>query len=229
MFCPKCGANMRDGQYCPVCGYFASGQAPSGNYYGSANNKAAVSPKNSRNKILPLLAILIAVVLAAAILVRNMTNNGTHAIKKFFHAMERQNAREMMSCVPDDFIDDLIDDYDVKKSDIKDALEKYLKTDWVSDYVETDYEPGEKVPLKILDHEKMDKEELSDIQRDLTDVWTLSCKQFDSKKIKKAETYNIDFDNDNSYFYIVSAFQYKGNWYYYNALALMEHATRLYG
>lgn len=57
MFCPKCGANMRDGQYCPVCGYFASGQAPSGNYYGSANNKAAVSPKNSRNKILPLLAI----------------------------------------------------------------------------------------------------------------------------------------------------------------------------
>ena len=204
-------------------------RSPSGNYYGSANNKAAVSPKNSRNKILPLLAILIAVVLAAAILVRNMTNNGTHAIKKFFHAMERQNAREMMSCVPDDFIDDLIDDYDVKKSDIKDALEKYLKTDWVSDYVETDYEPGEKVPLKILDHEKMDKEELSDIQRDLTDVWTLSCKQFDSKKIKKAETYNIDFDNDNSYFYIVSAFQYKGNWYYYNALALVEHATRLYG
>lgn len=229
MFCPQCGTNIHYGKYCPVCGYFADRKTAEIDM-NTPHNRQIVQTNWNRNKFLPILAVVVAgVVLTGVLLIRGMTNNSTHAIKKFYHAIEKQNAQEMLSCIPNDFVKDLMDDYDVEKDDINDALDEYLSDGWICDWVSDDYDPGSKIPLTIIAHNKMDQDELKDMQRDLTDVWAVSCKYFDSEKIKKGESCDIDFDDDDDYFLIVSTYQYKGKWYYYNALALVEHATRLYG
>ena len=155
-------------------------------------------------------------------------NTSENSIKRFYRAIENQNANKMLDCVPDDFIDDLIEDYDTSKKEIKSALERYLKDDWTANYVYNDYNPGTSIDVILIYNEKVSKFDLDDVAEELEDIGFLVEDEFDPEDMKKAELYHVDFNNNDNRYQIMYTFKYKGKWYCSNALNLVEHAARLY-
>lgn len=234
MFCPKCGTNINDGRYCPSCGYCAIEENINTNVNGNVAaslNSTYVKNQLPRNKLMVIVTIcIVAVVLVGtfAMLIHSLTNNGKHAIQKYYNAIENQSASAVLSCVPNDFLKDLMDDYDVSKKDIKNALNKYLQDDWTSDWVYDDYEPGDNIKVKFVETEKEDGKSLKSFQNDLADIGFLEIDRFNPDKVRKAEVFHVDFYDGDDYYKIIYAFKYEGTWYCNYALGLVEHATRLY-
>lgn len=219
MYCKNCGYQFETGQFCPKCG--------------TKHTMSVSLDKKKHDFLNHKLGVLLAfalciLIFVGCIVVRCTLNSGHHAVKQFYNAVEKQNVSSMLSCVPDDFLKDLEDDYYVSRKEIKKALERYLDDEWISDWVYSSYDPGDEIEFTYEDEDEMNDREVKSIKSSLREVGSLSINKFEPKKVKKGEMIEIEFDVRGEETRTISTFKYEGDWYSWNALALVEHATRLY-
>lgn len=233
MYCPKCGTNINNGRYCHVCGHsLAARNADAGNGNSVNYGGASVRKPFDWKRYLPLFIILVGLVIMAAaviILINVLSDSKKDAVEDYFNAIENQSASDMLSCAPDDYIADIMDDYDVSRKDILKALNKYLHDDWTSDWVYNYYEPGDDIRLEYLDENMVEKADLRSLFKYLKKIGTLKNTRFNPEMVEDADVYYVDFYDGDSRYKIIFVFKYRGKWYCSDALGLIEHAARLYG
>lgn len=238
MKCDKCGATFRDGsKYCANCGAGTINLIDSS---GSADNQ--VSCNSEIKKIIPLLiAAGVVIIAAAAVLIffmlpGSITPNAS--IKKDWTSRTEVNASGMIACVPKDYIEEILDNYDLTKSELKDAIEEYLGdqeyTDDDGKYF--DAEDIDKIEFKFKKNKTLSKRKVRTLKSNMKDSFDFKHGDFEPGKIKAAEEvyasiYLYDDDGDrltkrslDSY----TVFKYKGKWYSYSALSAINRIAANY-
>lgn len=168
-FCMQCGAQIDDNaEICQSCG------ANQNNV--SAN--ASVAEVNDKSaKTTPILIAAAAVVIVIVLLIFKALFGGSYKdpIDNFCKAMETGKGKYLYKCMPEFMIE--YEYEDMKKSEILDELDDIGKD--ILDDLEDDYGDDIKVTYKIKNKEKIDKDDLEDMEHDIK-------KYYDSKvKIKK--------------------------------------------
>lgn len=238
MQCKKCGTTFRDGsKFCPKCGL------PTSNYK-RTNQKSAVNKVKS-TKIWLIIAIaatgaVVAIAIAAILMIFNFNGNGSpeKIVEQYWKSLGNANVDQMLDCVPNDYLTEIMDEYDLSKSDLKDALEDYFE-DWQS-YDENDKTFGiddiDNIEVKVRNMESYSKSELKDYKEKIDDYYDYKRGGFDSNNIEIAEYVQINvvfYDEDGDRLkkyrnYENTAFNYDGKWYCNSALGLIKEAAENY-
>ncbi|WP_303150871.1 hypothetical protein [uncultured Ruminococcus sp.] len=247
MFCKKCGTEIKNGTFCPSCG---TNNAPAGGVPPmpnanlvngapkpsgmpfvnpiSGNNGGGAVQKNQKNLFLAIgagvVALVIIIVLLASLGGRG-SNSPKGAIKAYYKAFEKQSASAMLDCVPADLQKDILEEYDISKKDLKQALD-----DMYSDMNDSYDEDIDKVELdikKVKDQSKGDTEDFADDVNDAIKSYNRKLMdRFDEKKIKKTAAIKIKVrfeDKDGDKLDTLSndesiVYKYKGKWYSESAI-----------
>lgn len=241
MKCQKCGAEMENGAaFCPNCGTAVSGSAPAepqpnpsaagaaagadaGTTAGSVPpvmptvNPSAVSsqnPQKQKQLIIAAGCVVVAVVLLI-ILIASTRTSAKDAVKDYYKAIEKQSASKMLKCIPKDYLKELMDEYDMSKKEVKEA---------VADVLEEEDEDFD-IKLTFKDKEKLDEdddeiEELNDYYFDDGDFKEVKKGVKFEVKVKVTEDGDSDSETDDHI-----AYKYGGSWYCEEALYFVASAV----
>jgi len=165
--------------------------------------------KNNLKKLLPLVAIVVAVVLVIVLICRLIAGTPKGVVKDYVKALSKQDAEAFIDLCPDEFVENLLDDYDISERNLEKTIEVCL---------DEDLEGYEDAKLKkFKDKEKADDDDLDDVN-DYLDL---------DKDVKKGYEYEIkiEYDDGDSGTLVVDAFKYRGKWYCYNACSLVKYCA----
>lgn len=252
MNCSKCGTPLNEGAaFCPNCGEkvaaptpnptpaptsvdaAASAQTagtaptPEANPIPTVNpDPTATAPAPQKKQLLIaggaiLVALVIVIVLISCIF------GGTSAkgaIKNYYNAVENANASKIIKCVPKDILKAMMDEEDMSKKEVKEAVQDYI--DDMYDDHEFDY-----IKVTFKDKEKLDKDDIDD---DL-DFESMFDDDNDFKKIKKAVKYDVkikvstdDGDNVDTTTEEHYVYKYGNSWYIADAVSFVALAIYSY-
>lgn len=220
MNCQKCGTPVAKGTlFCPNCGAKVestpettqTNNAPPPEY-STANQQ--VKPNQKKN-ILAVLCVVIAFLLLLILLVALMRGNDAKKVTKdYYKAIEKCSASKLLDTVPKDYMEELEDDSDLSKKEIKKS---------VQDYLDNYYNDIDDIRITFQDKEKMDASDFAEEM--MVDV-------DDDFHIKKAIEYELKvrYQSDkgdtvktkNEEFIV---FKYKGHWYSMDAMFLVTMAV----
>ena len=240
MFCKKCGTEIKNGTFCPSCG---TNNAPAGgvppmpnvNPVNGASNPSGVpfvNPISGNNggavQFLAIgagvVALVIIIVLLASLGGRG-SNSPKGAIKAYYKAFEKQSASAMLDCVPADLQKDILEEYDISKKDLKQALDDMYSD--MNDIYDEDIDKVELAIKKVKDQSKGDTEDFADDVNDTVKLYNKKLMdRFDEKKIKKTAAIKIKVrfeDKDGDKLDTLSndesiVYKYKGKWYSESAI-----------
>lgn len=171
MFCGKCGAkNPDNAEFCVECGALI-GTAHK-NPGGQATASSYPVQTNQRNRTIGIAAVaVLAVIVVLLIIVLFGGRSYKATVTKFMDATFKADAKAMLSIIPDEMVDYMLDETGYDRSDMKDILDElgeglqdeldyiswYLDDeDWTSSYKITGVED---VSAKKLREIKADYEE----------------------------------------------------------------------
>ncbi len=185
----------------------------------------------NKNLLIGILACIIVAVIAVILFANLFFSNGSFgkkaAVKQYFHAIEKQNVGKIMDCVPKDYIDDLLDEYNIDKDDLERELEDQLEE-------EAEFEDGDlaKIEVEFRSDREGDKEDVENFQDALDSSYRFTM-NFEIDKIKKEVRYRLKLrlEDENgrklsSMTEMHEVYQYKGRWYISEALWDVCRAAR---
>ncbi len=199
-FCMQCGAQMDDNaEICSSCGA-AQTNAPDG---------AAVSAGETKKSSMAPLIAAAAVVVVILLLILKALFGGSYKepIDNMCKAMETGKGKYLYKCMPEFLFEEQFED--MKKSEIIDELDEEAED--ALDSMEDKYGDDVKVSYKIKDKEKIDKDDLEDLEETLEDV-------YDSKiKIRKGYEVEVKLkikgdDDSDSETATVKVYKINGDW-----------------
>lgn len=165
-FCQNCGSEVDDtAKNCPNCGAAVQEPTVKKEVKQEANNTSTKSASNN-TKLFAIIGGAVAALLVVILLIVALGGGYKKPIDNFIKGMEKGNAKTMMKAFPAVMKEDL-EDYitDERLDDMKESLED-------------EYGKNIKITYKILDKEKIDKDDLKEVQEDLEDQYP------DAKKSK---------------------------------------------
>ncbi len=228
--CPNCGEALREPENTEVNvtestaennvqGETAQEEKDEFVHFDSGNTGGAVAADSGMDKsaklisnILKIAAAVVALILIILVLRAVTAKPYKKVVNKFISAMQHEDGEKMLKLFPKEFVDKAIEnlDDDSDKDDLVDEMEDALET--VNDSAEEKY--GDKIKYKVekyKDVEKLDKDELEELNDDLEDIGM-------ERKVKKAYKVEVkvqvkgkdDKDSDSITFTIGKV---GGKWY----------------
>ncbi len=180
-FCEFCGAQMEDNaSVCPGCNATASGAnatvnttevnnaSVTGNVENnnanigtveSAVSSTATASTPNKNKIVPMIIAGFAALVFLSIVVSVLGSGFKKPLDNFAKGFNKEDAKYIMKAYPEVYLDDYIDE-----DDIEDSLEEVLEE------LEDKYGKNIKLKFKVTDKEKVDKDDLEDMEEYYEDV-----------------------------------------------------------
>ncbi len=258
MFCKQCGHEIKNGTFCPKCGannkiVNSTGGETSGTgtvgggfsgYSGGGTTSSAGDgfldkikeilhnlPFNPWLLLIPVgaLVLIIVIIIVLVMVLGKGSNSAEGAAEQYYAALESGKAEDMLECVPDDFISDLLKEYDIEEEDLVDSL-----NDRLLEYKE-DYYDDEicNIVVKNRDEEEMSRSELDDLRDDMEDSWDYIFYDFETDNISQSIVFELkvryEDENgsslDNFTYDEFITFKYSGDWYSINAMNYARSAA----
>ena len=196
-FCMQCGKEIEDDAN--VCVYCGSAQ----NTTGAAGDGAA-----KKKSFIPLIAAVV-VVLLVVIVIFNLLFSGGYKqpVDNMIKAIETGKGKYLYKTMPDFLIAYRYDDE--KKSEIIDDLDDSLE--YVVEMLEDEYGDDIKVSYKIKDKEKIDKDDLEDLEDDIKDTYDEKVKVSKGYELKIEMKIKGDDDKEKDTTKI-KVYKIDGNW-----------------
>lgn len=251
MFCKKCGTQLKSGTFCPKCGtnnrpvnntsnfnttenvnIFNSPAVPNNweNYPFNSNIDTAFENKNQKNKwlipgiVLGVIAVIIiaAIVLIVGMFTRHGSSNAENAVNDYYSAYQNRSASDLIKCVPADFVNDVVEEYDVDKSEIEDELQ-----DLIEDKMDDSYsKPVDSIILKFNDAEEANERRVGRYADNLESNFKTITNDFDTDDIDKLIEIDtkIRFEDKNENKLgtdnvDINVYKYNGKWYMEDAMS----------
>ncbi len=210
-FCPKCGKPFEENaSNCAYCGAKnPAAPAAANNTVNEIVNKA----KSLNKKNIAILAGAVVAVVVVIILISSLFGNGyKKAIDNFLDFSVKGDVDVLEKLAPEDFWEELEDEYDVKIKDIEDTLEDVLEAQ--IEKLEDDYGKNVKVKYKVIEKEKMDEDDLDDIKDTLKDSYGIA-----KKSVKKGLEVELEVtikgkEDEDTQEIDLTLVKIGGNWYY---------------
>lgn len=199
-FCTKCGATLEDNAaFCTLCGEkfdTAAEAAPAANngeetildkFKANANAEGIKKLKENPNfaKFVGIGAAALALIIIIAILSSILGSGYKKPVKNLFKGLEDGDAKSLMKAMHEIQIDNMKDASDMTKKELEDELDDMLEE--IHDLMEDEYGKKFKISYKIVDEDKLDKDDLKDLEDELEDDW-------DEKKLKVTKAYELDIE-----------------------------------
>lgn len=183
-FCPKCGKPFEENaSNCAYCGA-KNPAAPA-----AANPKVneIVNKAKSLNKknVIILAGAVVAVIVVISLLVSLLSGGYKKAIDNFFDFSIKGDVDMIEEIAPEDFWEELEEEYDVKMKDLKDSIEEEFEERLET--LEDEYGKNIKVKYKVIEKEKMDEDDLDDLKDELKENYGIA-----KKSVKKAFEVEIE-------------------------------------
>ncbi|MCI7805359.1 MAG: zinc ribbon domain-containing protein [Oscillospiraceae bacterium] len=198
-FCMQCGTEIDDNaEICSSCGA-AQTSTPDG---------TAESTNESKKSNAPLIAAA-AVIIVILLLIMKALFGGSYKepIDNMCKAIETGKGKYLYKCMPEFVLDEQYED--MKKSEIIDELDDEAE-DMLED-MEDELGDDIKVSYKIKDKEKIDKDDLEDLEEMLEDAY--------DGKIKVRKGYEVDVkikakgdDDSDSQTMTLNVYKINGDW-----------------
>lgn len=196
MFCKNCGAQYDDAQaFCPQCGAKNDLAAPA--------KSGSVIDKIKNNKTAKIGIIAVVAVVVVVIVISLFSGNGAEkALKNYLKGYEKYEASYLINAAPKDYIEDYLDDAE-DFDDKQDMIDAYQETlDERAEEEDEDIGGNIKITYKIVDSEKLTKDQLKDYKKylkkyydykaDVTAGYSFGVK-LTSKGDDGKETYYTDY------------------------------------
>ena len=196
-FCMQCGKEIEDDAN--VCVYCGSAQNTTG---------AAGDGVTKKKSFIPLIAAVV-VVLLVVIVIFNLLFSGGYKqpVDNMIKAIETGKGKYLYKTMPDFLIEYRYDDE--KKSEIIDDLDDSLE--YVVEMLEDEYGDDIKVSYKIKDKEKIDKDDLEDLEDDIKDTYDEKVKVSKGYELKIEMKIKGDDDKEKDTTKI-KVYKIDGNW-----------------
>lgn len=196
-FCMQCGKEIEDDAN--VCVYCGSAQ----NTTGAAGDGAA-----KKKSFIPLIAAVV-VVLLVVIVIFNLLFSGGYKqpVDNMIKAIETGKGKYLYKTMHDFLIEYRYDDE--KKSEIIDDLDDSLE--YVVEMLEDEYGDDIKVSYKIKDKEKIDKDDLEDLEDSIKDTYDEKVKVSKGYELKIEMKIKGDDDKEKDTTKI-KVYKIDGNW-----------------
>lgn len=176
-FCENCGSELKDtDKVCPNCGAAAVVKTTKKDVKvekNTATNAESNVPNNNNTKKFALIGgIAVAAVLVIILLIALLGGGYKKPLNNYFKGIEKANSDTYLKAYPEFTREDMEDTYD------NDYLDKRLEN------FEEEYGSKIKISYKVLDKEKLDKDDLEDIQDELED-------EYDEDDVKVSTGYEV--------------------------------------
>ncbi|MCM1228062.1 MAG: zinc ribbon domain-containing protein [Clostridium sp.] len=206
-YCMQCGAQIDDDNaaVCPSCGANQD-SAPTAN---GVDPVIVENPTDGSKKMFPVLIAAAAVVLVVFILILKALFGGSYKdpIDNFCKAMETGKGKYLYKSMPEFMIEDEYDD--MKKSEIIDELDEVGED--LLDSLEDEYGDDIKVSYKIKSKEKIDKDDLKDMEDDIEDYYDAKVNVQKGYEVKLRLKIKGD-DDDDSEKVTFNVYKIDGKW-----------------
>ncbi len=183
-FCPKCGKPFEENaSNCAFCGT----KNPAAPATVNPNVEKIVNKARSLNKKnIAILAGAVVALIVVIIIISSIAGNGyKKAIDNFFDFTVEGKVNKLEKLAPEDYWEELEENYDIKLKDIKKQLEESFENEL--EELEDDYGRNIKVKYKVLDKEVMDEDDLDDLKDTLKESYGIK-----KKSVQKALEVEIE-------------------------------------
>ncbi len=187
-FCMQCGKEIEDdANICSFCGAFQEGAV-------SAEGAATVN--KSSNKAVGILIAAVAVVLVVLIVLFNLLFGGGYKkpVDNMMKAIETGKGKYLYKSMPEFLIE--YEYEDEKKSEIYDELDESLE--FITGMLEGEYGDDIKISYKVKDKEKIDKDDLEDLEDSIKDKYDEKVKVSKGYELKIKLKIKGDDDKDEN-------------------------------
>lgn len=237
MFCKKCGKEFKRGVYCPMCGtdntpsqmnYKPASPPVSEMYQYQVQSNGFVKLIREKKWLIPAIAggaflfIAVIVMLIIFIFSGNGSGNAEKAVEDYYAAYQNRDAADLMKCIPDDLLDDIIEKKRVSKDEIEDELENMIEErmdDNPEKSVDTIY-------IKFLDAEDGNSSKLKNFRNNVGDRYEDVMSEFDQENIDKLVEVELkvryeasDGEKISNFKEEANVYKYDGDWYYEKAMS----------
>ena len=196
-FCMQCGKEIEDDAN--VCVYCGSAQNTTG---------AAGDGATKKKSFIPLIAAVVVVLLVVIVIFNLLVSGGyKQPVDNMIKAIETGKGQYLYKTMPDFLIEYRYDDE--KKSEIIDDLDDSLE--YVVEMLEDEYGDDIKVSYKIKDKEKIDKDDLEDLEDDIKDTYDEKVKVSKGYELKIEMKIKGDDDKEKDTTKI-KVYKIDGNW-----------------
>lgn len=215
-FCENCGAELKDtDNVCSNCGTPVENAEPkdvkveeSTNVTETVNTNTTASnakpEKKNNTKLYAIIGGIAALVIILIVIIAIACSGGyKKPIDNFFKGMQTGNAKTVLKAFPDVMKDDLEDTID------DDAM------DTVKESLEDEFGKNVKITYKILDKEKIDKDDLKELQDNLEEEYDDAKKS----KVKVSAGYKLTVkanikgkDDSDSDSLTINVYKIGGKW-----------------
>lgn len=174
-FCENCGSELKDtDKVCPNCGAAAVEKTTKKDVKvekNTATNAESNTPNNTK-KIAIIAGIAVAAILVIILLISLLGSGYKTPLNNYFKGIEKAKSETYLKAYPEFVREEMEDTYD------DEYLEKRVET------FEKEYGDKIKISYKVLDKEKLDKDDLEDIQDELED-------DYDEDDVKVSTGYEV--------------------------------------
>lgn len=205
-FCMHCGSQMEDNaEVCPSCGANQTNSAE------AADPTVPAEAANPSSKTKPVLIAAAAVVVLIILLILKALFGASYIdpVDNLCKCMETGKGKYLYKCVPAFLIEDEYDD--MKKSEIIDELDESAED--MLESLEKTFGDDIKVKYKVKKKEKIDSDDIDELEDDLKDEYDKRIKISKGYELKVKLTIKGD-DRDSSNTQTLKVYKISGKWYF---------------
>ena len=199
-FCTKCGATLEDNAaFCTLCGEkfeTAAEAAPAANngeetildkFKANANAEGIKKLTGNPNfaKYVGIGAAVLALIIVIAILSSILGSGYKKPVKNIFEGIKKEDGEILMKAYHETELKNQKDANEMTNKEQKEGYEEIAKAQYK--YWEEEYGKKLKISYKIVDEEKMDKDDLKDLEKTLEELW-------DEKSLDVSKAYELDVE-----------------------------------
>ena len=206
----------------------------SNNNFNETLERVLVQIKSKWKILLPIAVVAVIVLVIIFNLIGAVFGGGYSVNKKAVKALQAQEPKKLLSCVPDDLVDEIMECYSLSKSEINDAIESANMLT-----IFNEVRKAKITKMKVIDKKKitpkvMEKNKDSEgIQRtktilsEIDELWDT-----DDLKNFRMTTFSLSLkDEDSEKEKMTSSFlsvKYKGKWYSIDCMYFLVQAAEQY-
>lgn len=201
-FCTNCGKELNGATFCTNCGARVE-SAPAASTTGS---NALLEKFNENKNLIIAGAAALLVIIITIIAIASCSGGYKGKLKAFMNAYKKGDEKKIVALMPEKLVKKM-----GGKSDLEDRLEENLEYQFGKlDDVDGDIK---KMSYKISDVEKLDKDDIKDLKKEIRNYWGASLDIKQAVKVEIEMTIPIDGDKETEDFE-VTLVKIGSKWYY---------------
>lgn len=180
-FCPNCGRKIEDESVgCPVCNakHESENNFENPTSFEVKDNQVVADnkPKKSKNGGVGIVIGAIAVVALVGVLAVSLLGGGGYkkAINNYVDFTYKGDVSKLSSLAPSSYWENIEEEHDMKVKDILDEKEEVFES--LKEEMEDYYGEKIKVSYKVIEEEKMEKDDLKEVKEHLKDYYDIPKK-----------------------------------------------------